>query len=548
MSVIRADDYDEVLIHNMDNERTRQTLKAYDFVWINDTNSGTYQSGQIQFDGMSLANSKAKYIWSEGYVTIPFTTLLSGPTTSLTNLPGSVTMKAGGALGVVDQVNVYINGTSVSNNSKFAGVLQHYRNMLAFSGDKLKEFGPSLLFAPDSSTSYATAGNTDPTKQILNNVNEQSLLDPSAGVGYIYLADAYNAGALMRSQYTGQEPALSTTEQNMSDSLRNYAKVITGTVNSMGNRMLLTIPLKYLHNIFEKLDYPISNLHVQLYVNVNQGSITYSGAGGATSNIDSVPVSASINGSCCPIMLTSVGNGNVQATPQVATLQFAVGTDLTANGGTVSALQKSCRLYVPKVAVSAEIELRALANPVPRIVKYLDYQLFQFPNAGPTISWNVSQGVNSLRRIWIMGFNAGINFTAGNNVSSVLNAKSSEPFGGSSFGFGLKNIQLMLNGANYYSNNIQYSYEEFLHNVHSGTYAAGQDDMVASGLIDFHTWENCPVYVFDVSRNDRLSDPSIPVSIQLIATGSGLVQDLYAFCEYERTVTIMSTDRISVNI
>jgi len=186
------------------------------------------------------------------------------------------------------------------------------------------------------------------------------------------------------------------------------------------------------------------------------------------------------------------------------------------------------------------------------MVCYRDHQYFTLLNQSNSINWAISNGVSNLKRIWIVPYytqnnSATSSSTASRQISPVLQCTGSEPYY-PSWNCQLTNIQLVLNGKNYYSNPITYGYEEFMHNVNPETLNGGQTDEIGAGLYDMYTWENCPLYVFDVSRNADIVSPDVSVSIQFIATnGTSNNIDLWAFCEYEnRLVFDMSGNSLLV--
>jgi hypothetical protein len=546
-----SNEYDEQLIENMQNVKALNSLASYDYLSILDQNSGQYSSNQVQFDTLSFANNNRKMIWSEGYVQIPMVVGLE-PTTSaeliqaggettaaadyaaaVANLRHGLAFKAAGSVSIIDSVLVYLNGKGMTNNSRGQSVMSHLRNLLNFSTNKRDTYGPSILFFPDVAGGSTTSGASPSVKLIGNDTLPTS---PQFNGGM-----ATRASWLSHSNVETMTPLGTITSLNL-----NYNALTAGVAVALNVAMVwhlsITVRLSDIHDCFKVMDFPVSNIHAQIYLNVNQGRVDIAAG---NSNQARHVASTNLTGSSCPFNVTYYGDlaaafsaPAAGATNRAYTLSFKIGKGLKLiNQADVGAQENSCRLYIPAVTLEPSVELEMLRFPR-RVVKYKDHQIFTLIGIDPSgpINWSVTNGISNLKRLFFIPYMSGKATIGG--ISPVQSPKCVEPYSGTQ-GCLFDNIQLILNGKNYYSNSINNNYEQYLHNTNTETLNAGQTDEIAAGLYSSEDFRHNPMYVFDVARNPDIASPDVSVSIQLIAKNmSPFAIDVHCYAEFENTFEI----------
>ena len=154
------------------------------------------------------------------------------------------------------------------------------------------------------------------------------------------------------------------------------------------------------------------------------------------------------------------------------------------------------------------------------------------------INWNITQGLNRIKRIVIIPFlSIGATTSSLYPSASLFDAAPCMTAGN----IGYSNIILTIGGAPLYQQNEQYDYTQFNH-VTMQTLDGGLSDTVGSGLISRSDWEKSYHYlVFDCSRLSSVSLSSGQLNLQLtlsLPTVMATSIDLHAFVEYERTTTL----------
>jgi hypothetical protein len=550
MSAMFGEEYDKQLIDNIRNEKMKRTFKSIEWLKLPDNSNGNYTTGQVHYNTQALAGNK-DLLLSEGFVQLPVNAVLetAGANNTLA-YPYSVGLKQGGGAGFVDSVQMGLNGKQVTANTRGNDVMSFLRNMLDFTKERVAQYGPSILFAPDSTgSSVCVVNGAAAIVQVVNNKIQQPALAaittlvsglPQFNDGLYHRtmwASIANSGTLVANTNV---PAFSRIAQQTLarvNTCNTFNGAQGGTQNAQYYQMSITIRLRDLHPVFAALDFPISGSSIDMNLFINSGHVDLTAAAGDLSYCNS----SSVRGGNFPLMITDVGETAIGANGGRLTVQ--IGGTMTAglHGGSITSNVVSTQLYIPAVTLDemSQIEILSVGS---RVVKYMDFQIQNIPApvvAGGSIYWNISTGVSNLKRIWILGYNTAANFTG---VSPGLvrvnhNPKCSEPYT-SSPGFLLDDIVLKLGGSPYYSQSIKYSYEQYLENVNSQYVNGGQIDQNSSGLISFADFQRTPVYVFDVSRNNLLS-PDAQLSIELEATNNSAFQmDVWAYIEHEKMFTI----------
>ena len=324
---------------------------------------------------------------------------------------------------------------------------------------------------------------------------------------------------------------------------------VTGSIATIGTavttsiqlyRAVIKLPLMFLHDIFDQLDYPMAgtNWNITLILNqVSSSVLNPSRAFLAAAATTGVPASYSTFGNCsstqflsggltCPVIVSNVGAAQNLATtgslaaPQIVPTygQFSGGIQSVSvfvgnapNSGTVplgpGAFLNQCFLYYPVVGLPFNPLSRMAAevgmSVYEKKVHYLDHMWIQSPNVyvpQQNAQWFITSDVVGLQYLLILPFIDVSAMGSGEGVAPYSSCTTSEP-GTMSPQASLTNFSIMVDDFNYYVNPLNYTYETWLHALRQFLPNDGQDTIISGGLIDQQAWENgYRVYAFDLSR------------------------------------------------
>lgn len=321
-------------------------------------------------------------------------------------------------------------------------------------------------------------------------------------------------------------------------------------------RAIIKLPLMFLADVFDQLDYPVAgtNWNMTFVLNQVQSSLLTACGPGIQAACSATQFLS--GGLTCPIMVTNVGcaqNSAVAAvvgTPTagnypsfgmasgaITSVSLYVGNAPGFNpggtgstqavtgyqiGGGPQAFLNQCFLYYPVVGLPfnplARITSDITSSVYERKVRYLDHMWIPSPNVyqpNQPAQWFITSDVVGLQYLLIMPFidvssmagaSSGPSATGPDGVSRseqvtpYSSCTSSEP-GTMSAQASIINFSIMVDDFNYFVNPLVYTYETWLHAVRQFLPNDAQDTIIAAGLIDQHAWENgYRVYAFDLSR------------------------------------------------
>jgi hypothetical protein len=530
------------------------SFEKSEMLWINALNSSN-TGGQIIFDTSGTGAIQNYVDWSSNstYLMIPYQVTLQNNLATNTVNASMVAIK-GCSMSIIDRLNVVL-GSSVSatQNSQYNGVMSTWMLQEHLSLDKRATFDPSVLFCPDTATSYQlTAAGAPGTNMTSYKNNIVDRIGPPA-------VTLFGANAILA---TGESPNNSNQNVGMlkrakwmvnpgsiiSDVVANYPQgvVVVGMAAAADSLYLnntdavagalinsqlhwncyLYCPLKFVHPLFSALGIT-KGLRVYLQVNLNTASAaTFN----ATANQEATYCNATVQyGSNACFMLSNFATNTSATYGEINAVSYGPRAGYTP------------RLYYNAVTLKAEDEAR-MRFPLTRTVKYLDWQVFVQPSVGQQLNFLVSNSIQSLRRIYVLPMIS--NGAAGAAGVSVQNSLlCPEPYCASPCRF--INMQVLIGNKQLFPNTIQYPYEEWAEAQQRFLCNANEDNVIASGSSSFYDFgQNNNPLCFDIASSPyaSLSDTS-PVSVQLIAnvqTGTGYQYniDVYCFLVYEKTLQL----------
>jgi len=531
-----SSEHDKEILSNKNDVVPQVFLKSFDdTTYLIDVQSGNYLSNQSIFQGSQTVGD-APYFWYDAKFLIPGVTLVTYSVACAQNVsPYTCAPKANNAC-LVDSCIVQINGVTVNNQTSGISTFVHFKHMIEFGAETMLQKGVNLGFIPDTAESRQIS-----TTATYNYGNFDSNITTTPAIAFSNAALTQifpqNAGLLTRqlkiSSFVNGTTTLTNAQNNAL--MRNY--YVNTTTTTVGTYFWMAeVRLRDICPFFKVLDFPIKNLQPTITLNLNQGStIATQGNVAVATNIATLPVLSvgSLSQSTMPWMLTSVGAG---AMAKTATCTVSLGVGNTNVTG-VAAFYPSIRLVVPKCVVKDE-QYQMLFTGTKEL-NYRDVIRYTLLNqVAGNINWNITQGLNRIKRIIIVPFlSLGAAISSVYPSASLFDAAPCMTAGN----IGYSNIILTIGGAPLYMQNEQYDYTQFNH-VTMQTLDGGLSDNIGTGLISRSDWEKAYHYlVFDCSRLSSVSLSSGQLNLQVtltLPTATITSVDLHAFIEYERTTVL----------
>ena len=509
--------------------------KGIDWLWSQDLQGGGYSNiNQLQYDTQSVSNSGQYIVWSQAFLSIPYTITL--PHIS-TDTAGAATFKAG-YWNLVESLQISCQNKTVNNLCNKTNMAQSCRVLINPDYQKATYSLPTYGYTidnPSSATVFSGTGtlstlNLQNNKIITNSTGPNAVNFYSATGTYKSLVNPINTGLLDRVRLMNFQPdgnligPTFTQVNNVQRGISQFARVNPNDQEISG---VAIIPLKYLSDFFSEnnLGMPLHNLRMYLQVNINQGQFSFDPATCLTT-LSTFPFQT------IPIIITDAGVGNMTT---AGTVKFQIGT--YAGSATPT------RLYYPTVELDAVTRSR-LTFPLKKSVTYRDIQFFQLQKvtAGLQQNWQVSNAIPGLKRIFFAPMVAATAQISG--LPSWANPISSVP-GTLDPNMQLTNVSLQINTRQVWSNNILYEFEQFIEQMLPNRMNGDTSDYIAGSTLSEYSWLTANRwYIFDCSKVPSLLNvtTNTPVNLQIIATNNtNVVQDWYAWCEVETDVILEST-------
>jgi hypothetical protein len=491
-----SSDYAEIS-NLFDNVSLSEKSLYRDVQWVqlNDLSIGSYSSGLTQFDTTPFKSNPT--IMSESYVIIP-----TGVTCTT---GGSDTITAGTQLAVKNSILSMISGIAIqtTNGTMIQNTLDgslpiinnlklHLRdiNFVRSTGESLAYFGPDKVTAI-SGQGTVIAATTDITR--LQGTNP-TVASRALNTGNNYNSDPYTCLSLA----------------NRISVMQTNARV-SGSGPFVWSYIAF-IPLKFLSDFFEKLNFPIVNLAFQISLyfsnsnnnaNGNYGYTVASTSLGAdlpttgiwpatTSGTQPWAGSDAISGSGVGA-LTTTAAFNVQSAGNIPTITMTPGT-ATEKQCSLS----QCRLMLKTVTLNGPDLQRwtqDMQSGIKKTITWTDTQLFTpsgtmaQTSSGQSIQINsaITQSIVRPLRVWAFALQQGCLQSPGTTFPACCSDRY------------IYNTNIQVNGVNFYQAQLQSQMDH---------YRILRDQMPEDGsLISYQDFVvgGLNFYCFDLSRAQALS-------------------------------------------
>lgn len=545
--------------------------------YINDINSGVYtpSNSLVQFDLTSIYNSGQFSDASDLFLAVPIVLQAAwvndaGALQVPTQEHASLCSMKTNFQHLVHQIEIVANGKTVNDTQPFVSLYQHFKLASQMSQNDLKQFGPSLGFAPagldnEKSVRWSPLGTA---VGVIGQAGRGLINNSPFGVGalaadYQQVSGLQNSGSIntaLTQRATKLVDATGTVSGTGGfNNLFGTAVAGVGTAGFIMNATQLAeegkgfysivdssmvwqdvavLPLKYLCDCIDKMGL-VKKLDLVLRIYMNTGSIGVSAttAAGATTTFGVVAVNTFVNtvpfSINFPATSTVAANAPVNTTRLVASLQIARSNALripsvtgTAAMPAVAHYLSACRCYYSLVKLEPS---RALAYIEENRAKQVVYENLLFNQytaipAGGTFSQLVQSGIKNPLGIAMIPLISGttvVNTTGAVTLGSLTSGEQYQsPYDmcpGTYAPISLTNLQVALGGVNMLQGSLYYTWENFLEQVSMAESLTSTDMGIGTGLLSQSWWDMNRVYYVDLSRGrqaDRETMRNLTISFK----------------------------------
>ena len=546
-----SSDSDLVFFHNSIDDDLKASTdvkfndKNYTFITDSTSNSGSFSSGQIQFD-LATLNSQSQWInLNEAVIEFPvkistsITTAGTGSSAACVAQVSTAIIKNGWHQWI-DSCQVIINGQNIQSAQPYENVAAQFRIISKWSQDELVKYGPTCGFALDDCTAGGDTTTTISSRVGMSNAPYGTITSVPRGLDIINnQAALFNKGITTRNSFTNNEIGLTSSTQAtilgasaMKTAGRNNSACIALGSNTAGDVIqtafyMATCRLKDLCDIS---NFPmVKNLKGFIYLSFNSSTVQLTGT--ATSTVMSAVSITPNTGRTTPFLInnstTGLTFGSFNTTAPVVSITGSVDATTTGAVGSSGPVLTNARLLVPYYLANPKTDSAlTISNKffttLEKIVNPLTVP------AGQSINYTISTGVPNAQRLVMLPM--------WQNLGGVTNLTNPEisPFDSVPATSGpfavLSNLQVYLANKPMYQYPIQYDYEQWIEEQEQlglgGSALEGQTSGLLSELL-FN--QNHRFYSVDLSRRMESEDGSSK-SVQVSFTNPSATFGLKVIC------------------
>lgn len=544
-------------------EASPQIFVKKDWINILDNQNGSYNGNQSVIDTSQLSNSNKYMNYREAYLTVPLLLTATSPLDAGADLflPATAGTSADYVFGlknwygsIIHSMTLDLNGTTIIQQTPYAGMWNTFKLMTSLSLDDLKTQGSAIGFYPDTADSVGVLNANTRAGVSGATVNNSPVGAFDVVGGAFNPAGRFNEGLLRRQQSWNFDrdgvssggatfgTLISVDNLNLLWKSYIFTKIDATAVVQGVFQVAITaiIKLKHLHSFFDRI--PLAKgLFFKMTLNLNQSSVDLTT--GAASVITACSVNSPLGG-VSPIMVCA--DGVAASLPPSTTLKvsLAVGGSVlnSSQRGTVgvadSPLGRNIILNVPAYTFAPTYESAYLEAAVKKI-DYCDIYQYQVLNiaSNGVVNQLISNGIAGVKSVLVLPF-----YTAAAN-GGLQPIQS--PFEGAGAGSTsplclLTSFNVQLSGQNQIYNTQRYAYEQFQNQLYGhGAVSSGMMDGLTSGLVGKGEFEKCYNYYYVACDYGLPVEKDVPKSVNILGTNtSSKAIDLFVFVEYETSVSI----------
>jgi len=504
--------------------------KKYTFITDSTSNSGSFSSGQIQFDLSTLASQSQWVNLQEAVIEFPvkITTQIitagTGAQTTINKAQLSTAIIKNGWHQFIDGCQLIINGQTVSAMQPYENVATQFRILSKWSQDELVKYGPSCGVALDDMSASGETTTTVSNTIGIGNAVYTTIATSVKGLDVINNQSVlFNKGITTRNAYTNHEIGLLTSTQaailgasSMKTAGRNNVAVVAAGSNTANDYLhsayyMATCRLKDLCDIEQ---FPlVKNLKGFLYLSFNSAAVRLTGTAGSQV-LASVSIST-ITGRTTPFMInntmdsttsTGIALGNYATTAPVIEIRGGVDATTTGQVGYSGPLLTNARLVIPYYIAnpktdSALTQSNKFFTTLEKIINPITCA------AATSINYTITSGVANPRRLVLLPMWSNLGSTTG-LTNPEVSPFDSVPATSGVYAM-LNNLQVQIANKPCFQYPIQYDFEQYLSEQQQLGLGGSQLNGQTSGLLSELLFnQNHRFYTVDLSRRVDSEDGS----------------------------------------
>jgi hypothetical protein len=557
--------------HDQQPTENQYPISDCQWIYINDINQNNYSNGFINFTNVSVigSNVEKQYLWSQGYLAIPYTVTVAGANGMNFVVDDSnvnaISIKSYASF--LDWVSVKFNGVSTTRNSYYNHLVMNER-IKTYNNDKYKLYGDIMAHEWDNGygISYsATIGernnNTLPLTTLQTGMNPTNIVNH----GHLNRCAKTNID-ITNDQRSSLASFFGTNNTSLRDT-ENQNCLVYHNTDGLVFQGTAIIPLSELHDFFKQMPSVASSTGFELRLQSNLSRensyvtrYAQIGAGTTIANIPDLVTSQQIVGHCCPFLLSNPSGGTagtvgstglaINNTAQInanstITVRACIGwSNTTGQLGTqfAGSTGNPCRIFLPSVNFNNDYIKQIIQNPQYSL-KYQDYyvDIDEQKEQGTSVSRLFNVQLSRVRELKIIPFLSG-----STTVPSPFNSPiSSAPI--TCTPCRLRNFNIQIGGSNIFAEALNFNYQFYNNNslsIMSDINGNSLNSKFFSGQITKSMWENgYNVYSINLEKvQDEITD-NLMKSFQLIYqietnTGTKLKYDFYYIITYQSELSL----------
>ena len=552
-----------VLEKSLEDQDNTFNIQGSQLIYAPDMNNGGYQSGQIQFDLTTFSNGGRYLDFKNSFITIPLVMTLSGSFVQTKENAFAMSLK-NGVHQLINGISIVLSNNEVVSNQPFTNLHVNYKILSSFSTTDVENWGPTLLFEKDTSqsqtwnagvigTSVGTNngigisnniiyGNTGSNISVFNPANGD-FIPENTGRAKRMLHTSWNYADNTMNAWSGWTPATQNPILPSAGNVATVAKngVVTNNTTLIQYNILATIPLKFLHDFFDKCPLQKGG-YFKLILNTNTpatSTITYNATPQVTNVVNITPYQQ-LPFQISPIAITASSNTGLVVATASTSMVANLSIVKNSNGLGTSHPFSTCRFYGRCLDLAPSFESHYLSNPI-KTVRYND-MISYYTSATSNISsgnqcqTTLTQSLARLRKLYIFPF---FNSSSNGGISPLQSPFASEPATCSPYAW-VSQLQVFLSQVPIYPEPKTYRFLNFLEESHGGNSIDGSlVNSLSGGLLNQHDYDTTyGVVVIDLSRHD-VSQDDIAKSVGIQFTNlSPVAMDYICLIEFQREINI----------
>lgn len=539
---------DKVVFQNSVESNSEPVLfedKNYTYITDSTSNSGSFSSGQIQFDLQSL-NSQSQWVnLSEAVIEFPVkvTAQLLTPAAGGTVTNGSAgilsTIIKNGWHSFIDSCQLIINGQTVQSSQPYENVSAAFRILSSWSQDTNRKWASSTGIALDDCTSNTST--TLSSSVGFNNALASTVSTSSRGLDVVNNQNIFNnLGVSTRAQYFNSSTPSSVTSLqgtilgNSNIKLSGKANVaVVSSTNTANTYMYSAFAMATvrLRDICDISELPMTkNLKGYIYLTFNSTQINLTGSSSAATPTIAGVSYIPLTGRSCPILINDASVTGALNMPYSSTnttqsiVQVIAGVDATTTGaiGGSGPVLTNARLVVPYYIANPKTDSLLTKT---QYFSTLEKIVNPFTvSAGSPTNTTLTVGVPNPRRLVLIPMYQNLGGTT-NLGNPEISAFDTVPQTSSPFAY-LQNLQVYCANKPLFQYPIQYDFEMWNSEISQVGANGNLVNEMSSGLLSQQLWEqNHRFYTIDLSRRLESEDgasKSIQVSFNNPSSAYGM--------------------------